>query len=166
VLALPQRHNNSPGQTGTHRVPMITQYTQTHVPSYRHTHTQLTQWQASTALTPVQTHEATCMRRAFNPFVVGRLWCSRPIPLASKLSIHSLVIGGNLIPILPSQSQAPQSHQNAPTRGQQDRALSSPPRFPPPLCSWNGTNTHSHIFTEPRTCRHRKMAHSRCKGPM
>lgn len=49
----------------------------------------------------------------FNPTVVGRAWHAHTIPLASQLTIHSLVIGSNLIPHLPSQLQSPQSRQQS-----------------------------------------------------
>lgn len=87
---------------------------------------------------------------SFNPVVGGRSWQAHTIPLASRLTIHSLVIGGNLIPIPPSQSQALQNRQPSKSPHQEGSEAGSPL---PTLVSLS-TLTLEMGFTNLATCTH------------
>lgn len=129
-----------------------------------HTHAEH-QAQALTARTPTDTRQAVCTPR----LLVPRGWQvlgSRPVPLALRLTIHSLVIGGNLIPILPANHRpAAGSHQSAPaTRAVRQRACVVGMGFTDPectrTCTRTNTHTHKHAHTAflRRTCTHRLIS--------
>lgn len=123
----------------------------------------------SQVLTPTQA-QVHSHPLGFNPTAAGRPWHARPIPPDSPLPVHSLVIGSNLIPILPSQSQAPLSRQLA--KCPHAREVIEPPTPRPPSTSavemqftHLGIHTHTnHIFTKPHTTAYRHIQKNSSRG--